>query len=166
MSPTRTPHDLLFQFLFAQPRLAAAWARSILPAEAAAAIDADPGPPPPDDALTAISCYLADTTELSLEELDMTISRHIIRDIAYPGTAGERLRNEGFAAGHAEGLREGRSEGRDEGMATFLQRQLARRFGPLPPAIIARVQAAATSQLEQWCDRVLDAADLASVLGD
>ena len=134
------------------------------------AIDADPGPPPPDDALTAISCYLADTTELSLEELDMTISRHIIRDIAYPGTAGERLRNEGFAAGHAEGLREGRSEGRsegrDEGMATFLQRQLARRFGPLPPAIVARLQAAATSQLEQWCDRVLDAADLASVFCD
>jgi hypothetical protein len=150
------------------------------------AADADSGPPPPEDALAAICCYLADTTDLSLEELDMTIARNVIRDIAYPGTTGDRLRKQAFAdgwtagredgrtegrtegrnEGRSEGRREGRNEGRSDGMAAVLLRQLTRRFGPLAPEVVARVRAASPAQLEAWCDRVLDAVDLAAALAD
>jgi hypothetical protein len=142
------------------------------------AADADSGPPPPEDALAAICCYLADTTDLSLEELDMTIARNVIRDIAYPGTTGDRLRKQAFAdgwtagredgrnEGRTEGRNEGRSEGRSEGMAAVLLRQLTRRFGLLAPEVVARVRAASPAQLEAWCERVLDAVDLAAVLAD
>jgi hypothetical protein len=150
------------------------------------AADADSGPPPPEDALAAICCYLADTTDLSLEELDMTIARNVIRDIAYPGTTGDRLRkqafadgwtagredgrtegrNEGRSEGRTEGRSEGRNEGRSEGMAAVLLRQLTRRFGPLAPEVVARLRSASPAQLEAWCERVLDAVDLAAVLAD
>jgi hypothetical protein len=45
-------------------------------------------------------------------------------------------------------------------------RQLTRRFGPLAPEVVARVRAASPAQLEAWCDRVLDAVDLAAALAD
>jgi hypothetical protein len=42
---------------------------------------------------------------------------------------------------------------------------LTRRFGALPDWASARLQAAHADQLEQWADRVLDAATLEAVFG-
>ena len=63
----------------------------------------------------------------------------------------------------------GRQAGRDEGLRTgarnVLLRQLRARFGALPGAAEARIQAADAAQLDVWIDRVLTAATLDDVLG-
>jgi hypothetical protein len=45
----------------------------------------------------------------------------------------------------------------------LLQRLLARHFGPLPTAVIARIAAATVEEIETWGDRVLDATSLDEV---
>ncbi len=55
-------------------------------------------------------------------------------------------------------------EGRLEGGIRLLQRQLTRRFGPLPSEVITRISGASFEEVETWCDRVLDATSLAEVL--
>ena len=62
----------------------------------------------------------------------------------------------------------GRKAGRDEGLragaCNALLKLLRTRFGALPDAAAARIQAADTSQLDLWIDRVLTAASLDDVL--
>jgi hypothetical protein len=53
---------------------------------------------------------------------------------------------------------------RQEEAARLLRRQLARRFGPLPEGVEARIDTADLATLEAWLDRVLDAESLAAVL--
>ncbi len=138
------------------------------------AVDADGGPPPAEDALAAICWYLADTTELTKEEVDMTVARKVVLDIAYPGTGGDKLRKQWFAEGKLEGLAEGRDEGRSQGLSRgladglqhALRTLLTRRFGPLSADADARLQAASPAQLQRWCERVLDAANLGEALAD
>jgi hypothetical protein len=60
----------------------------------------------------------------------------------------------------------GRKEGLKTGELNVLLRQLRARFGELPAAALARIQAADTPELEQWADRVLSAKTLAEVLGE
>lgn len=68
---------------------------------------------------------------------------------------------QGVAAGRAEG--EARGEAR--GKADMLLRQLSRRFKDLPDGIEHRVRSAATDQLDDWIDRILDARTLDDVFG-
>jgi len=65
-----------------------------------------------------------------------------------------------------QGIEEGREEGRKEGEIIVLERQLTRRFGPLPEAFQMRLQAATTEQLEHWADQILDATRLEDVFRD
>ena len=44
------------------------------------------------------------------------------------------------------------------------QRQLTRRFGPLPSEVISRISGASVEEVDVWSDRVLDATSLAEVL--
>jgi 3-deoxy-D-manno-octulosonic-acid transferase len=53
----------------------------------------------------------------------------------------------------------------EKGKARALQRQLARRFGALPPETVARIGAASVGEVEAWLDRVLDAGSLEAVFG-
>ena len=57
----------------------------------------------------------------------------------------------------------GIAQGIATGEALLLQRLLVRRFGALPSEIVAQIAAATSAQLEQWGDRVLDAASLQEV---
>jgi hypothetical protein len=57
----------------------------------------------------------------------------------------------------------GRSEGRVEGQRALLLRQLARRFGSLPEAVMRYVQNADSEQLEYWGERLMSATVLDDV---
>ena len=57
-----------------------------------------------------------------------------------------------------------RNEGRNEGGRSLLLRQLHARFGELPAATVARIEAADMADLERWGERVLGARTLAEVL--
>jgi len=59
---------------------------------------------------------------------------------------------------------EEREEGRKEGERNLLLRQLRACFGELPPAAVARVEAADLADLERWGERVHGARTLADVL--
>lgn len=62
--------------------------------------------------------------------------------------------------------KEGLKEGLTEGERTLLLRLLRARFGELPTAAVARIQAAGTADLERWGERVLNAQTLDEVLSD
>jgi flagellar biosynthesis/type III secretory pathway protein FliH len=95
---------------------------------------------------------LADSAEIDLQETHMGL-RETLR----------QWEKEFLAQGREEGREEGRQEGRQEGEALLLQRELARRFGPLPAPIVERIAAASPADLERWGDRVLDAVSLEAV---
>lgn len=81
-------------------------------------------------------------------------------------TAAERLREEGRQEGFQEGFQEGRQEGRQESIKQALLRQLQRRFGEQPSALVERVEAASPEQLDPWIDRIVTAASLEQVFGE
>jgi hypothetical protein len=76
----------------------------------------------------------------------------------------EQLRAEGERKGRVEGERKGRVEGLIEGRRELLLKLLRTRFGELPEAAAARVNAADVGQLDLWAERVLEAPTLDDVL--
>ena len=62
-----------------------------------------------------------------------------------------------------EWAKEYEQKGIEKGEALLLQRQLVRRFGALPNEVVNQIATATTRQLENWGDRVLDAATLDDV---
>ena len=82
----------------------------------------------------------------------------------------QRALEKGLRQGREEGREEGRVEGREEGRTEIaqrtLERQLTRRFGPLPPDAVDRIHHAALPQLETWLDRIIDAPTLQAVFED
>jgi hypothetical protein len=99
-------------------------------------------------ALFAEHPVLADSAEIDLQETHMGLRETL------------RQWEKEFLA---QGREEGRQEGRQEGEALLLQRLLARRFGPLPAAIVERIATASPADLERWGDRVLDAPSLHAI---
>jgi flagellar biosynthesis/type III secretory pathway protein FliH len=72
----------------------------------------------------------------------------------------------GVEMGIEKGIQKGMEKGIEKGEALILQRQLARRFGVLPNQILETIAAASAGQIENWCDRVLDAQSLDEVFRD
>jgi hypothetical protein len=66
-------------------------------------------------------------------------------------------------AEQAEQRAEERKEGLKTGERKILQRLLCARFGELPAAAVARIEAADVVELERWGERVLGAQTLADV---
>jgi hypothetical protein len=73
-------------------------------------------------------------------------------------------REEGRLVGRLEALSEERQEGRREERREILLQLLRARFGELPEATVARVNAADLDQLKRWLDGVLSAPTLDAVL--
>ncbi|MFT4099915.1 MAG: Rpn family recombination-promoting nuclease/putative transposase [Burkholderiaceae bacterium] len=63
----------------------------------------------------------------------------------------------------SEGREQGREEGREEAREQLLLSLLRHRFGDLPDAVVARVEAGSATDVEQWALRVLDARTLDAV---
>jgi hypothetical protein len=77
----------------------------------------------------------------------------------------DKLREEGRREGRREGHLDGVTEGLLRGRREILLKQLRARFGELPEAAVARVNAAELGQLDTWAERVLSAQTLADVIG-
>ena len=75
----------------------------------------------------------------------------------------EQGRLKGIQEGEIKGEIKGKLQGKQEGESLILQRQLTKRFGPLPAYKVALVATASSEQLEIWLDRVLDAETLDGV---
>jgi hypothetical protein len=91
-----------------------------------------------------------------LKELKMTLAERF-------DEWAKAYEQKGLEKGLEEGLEKGMEKGLEKGESLVLQRQLVRRFGPLPSNLLTRIAAADRAQLELWCDRVLDAATLDEV---
>ncbi|WP_432379748.1 DUF4351 domain-containing protein [Duganella sp. P38] len=69
----------------------------------------------------------------------------------------------GLEAGREEGREEGLEAGRREGALALLERQLVRRFGPLPKKVRNKLTKAELAQLEAWSDALPEAESLSQV---
>jgi predicted transposase/invertase (TIGR01784 family) len=75
----------------------------------------------------------------------------------------QKALDDGKHIGEEKGLQKGLLAGKQQGESLILQRQLTKRFGPLPADKIALIAAASSEQLEIWLDKVLDAETLTDV---
>lgn len=73
---------------------------------------------------------------------------------------------EGVLLGKLEGKLEGERDGIRKGESTLLERQIAKRFGPISENTRLRLKTATAEQLETWAEHILDAVTLADVFGD
>jgi hypothetical protein len=69
----------------------------------------------------------------------------------------------GMEQGLQQGMEQGLQEGRKNGEQSLLTRQLAKRFGDVPEWARQRLDAADTTQLESWGEKLLDAKSLQDV---
>ena len=72
---------------------------------------------------------------------------------------------QGIQQGVQQGIRQGVRQGRIAGRRAILERQLLRRFGALPPAVLERLDTASAADLDAWAEGVLDAPTLEDVFG-
>ncbi len=113
------------------------------------------------DDLTAVVYYLVG----ELGEDGNDLMRRVLADIAAERsegimqTVGDRLR----AEGRVEGLAEGRLEGLAEGRVDMLLRMMRYKFGEPPGAVVARLQAGGSDDLDVWAKRLLEADTLEDV---
>jgi hypothetical protein len=77
-------------------------------------------------------------------------------------TTAERIRQEGISQGITQGI----TQGMAQGQAATLLRQLQRRFGPLPDAVVARITTATQAELDRYTDRILDVDRLDALFAD
>lgn len=70
---------------------------------------------------------------------------------------------DGEAKGRAEGEALGTEKGRLFGEITVLEKQLTRKFGPLPAEVRERISSASLEQIEEWALQFVDATSLDAV---
>lgn len=72
----------------------------------------------------------------------------------------ERGIEQGIERGMERGIEQGLAQGRKEGATAILERQLVRRFGPLPPVVSDKLAKASLAQVEVWSDALVTAQSL------
>ena len=106
------------------------------------------------DDLLAVISYLFEVAGLPDEQLHGILTDITPRSTHKMITAAEHIR------------RRVRPKYVAEGQARGLLRQLKKKFGVLPPKLVARVKRASTPILDRWCDQVLTAKVLNDVFVD
>ncbi len=112
-------------------------------------------------AIAAVMRYIQSMTKQSFDEVRMAMQQNEVLlideetywDIRSPGWREER------------GLKRGLEQGREQERRALVSKQLAVRFGQLPPWVDVRLQQATMSELEQMTISVLDARTLEEVVG-
>ncbi|WP_371869556.1 DUF4351 domain-containing protein [Duganella flavida] len=69
----------------------------------------------------------------------------------------------GLKKGLEQGMEQGLKQGRKQGAVALLERQLARRFGPLPQTVQRKLAKASLEQVDAWGEVVLEATSLKQV---
>ncbi|NVB41316.1 Rpn family recombination-promoting nuclease/putative transposase [Pseudenhygromyxa sp. WMMC2535] len=118
------------------------------------------------------------TGDLRYEDFYATIVAQIPETEEVVMTIAEQLRAEGREQGLAEGLEQGLEQGLERGLeqgleqgreqarAQVLARLLRARFGALPEAYAAHIEAAGMDALDRYLDRLLSASTLEAVFND
>ena len=112
------------------------------------------------DALASVLSYIIQVQQLPATELQRFLEEE---DVPESGRVLNSTYDQILDEGRALGREEGREEGRMEGGAALLSKQLAKRFGELPPAVSERVRAATLDELDVWAERLLSAETLSAV---
>jgi hypothetical protein len=110
-------------------------------------------------ALTALFRYIALTNPAA--------KREALRGLL-PGDRGTQVEEavmNWFETQLDQGRKAGRREGERDAERRVLLKQLRLRFGELPAAVVARVEAAEVPELEAWTERFVTASRLEDVLG-
>ncbi len=112
--------------------------------------------------LGMLFCYLRATARADVEEIHAAVRRTLPPKVGDEmlnplERAFEEATNRGIAAGTASGLQ--------QGQRALLRRQLQARFGELPEAAVARLQAASIAQIEAWAVRIFGATTIDEALG-
>jgi len=116
-------------------------------------------------------------TYLRLRQEELPIFDHLIHTEFLPTEQEQAMelttswKEEGIQLGIQQGLKQGIEQGIVKGIEQGIQqgetrlfkRLLTRRFQTLPDDVLARIEAAAPEQLEQWLDNILNAATLDDV---
>jgi class 3 adenylate cyclase len=110
-------------------------------------------------ALTALFRYILQTNP--------TVERDVLRGLLPEerGAEVEEAVMNWFEREMDRGTREGERRGERNGERRLLLKQLRLRFGELPAAVVARVEAAEVPDLDVWGERVVTASRLEDVLG-
>jgi hypothetical protein len=91
---------------------------------------------------------------------------HVIEEEEKMLSQVDQTRLPSFRIGMQQGMQEGMQQGIHYGEEKLLERQLTRRFGPLSPAVLNKLQSADLEQLERWAENVLFAQTLDEVFND
>ena len=71
----------------------------------------------------------------------------------------------GMQQGMQKGIQQGMQKGMRQGEALALQKLLTKRFGVIPPDVLARISSASQEQVDLWLDQVLDVGSLGDLFG-
>jgi hypothetical protein len=106
-------------------------------------------------ALTALFRYIVQTNP--------AVKRDVLRGLL-PGDRGSQV-EEAVMNWFETEVDKGRKDGERKGKRDVLLKLLRLRFGELPAAAVARVEAAEAPELEAWTERILSASRLEDVIG-
>lgn len=123
------------------------------------------------EAIRLLGWNVLRVTEIPIDALQQAFQTILQRPENDIVSTAEKLKQEGYAlgfhrgaaAGQAEGRAEGQADGERRGRRTLLQSLLTKRFGPLPPWALARLEQATIAEFNQFTDRLLEASSLTAV---
>lgn len=110
------------------------------------------------DALEQLFVYISNVADnLSFDQFRARVAELVPATEETVMTIAEELK----ALGREQGLQQGREQGLQQGLVRArrqtLERQMTLKFGPLPDAVTARIEAADLEVLDSWLDRILTA---------